>query len=112
MGIYAQVFSLRLLKDVAENIFDPAVREHVSLHFYENSDKYKIIDIIAPDPVRKPQLRCQLDYDEDLIFLNEVFAGLKSSHGFSFDTNTLIRYLDEHPELLKINSNCLEKNAR
>ena len=112
MGIYAQVFSIEILKRVAETVFDPAVREHVSLYFYENEQEYNIIDLIAPLSVRKPQIRCQLDYLEDLIFLRKVISELKTTHGFTFDTHTLMSHLENNKDLLSINMNCLERHAR
>ena len=37
MGIYVQVFRYTDLKIISDTVTDPAVREHVSLYFYENS---------------------------------------------------------------------------
>ena len=42
-GLYVQVFTLKSLLEIGEAINDPAVREHVSLYYYENPDKYRII---------------------------------------------------------------------
>ena len=76
MGIYVQVFSLDLLKDVEISVKDPAVREHVSLYFYENPSRYTLYDLIAPTDLREPSWRCQVDYPEDFLFQEKVFSYL------------------------------------
>ena len=83
-GIDAQVFPLRALEDVEARVTDPAVREHVSLHFYENPARYRVIHLMAPPRWRAPELRCQLDYPEDLRFINEVYARLAPRFGDRF----------------------------
>ena len=56
MGLDIQVFGLPLLEAVEAEISDPAVREHVSLYFYRNPEKYRIIHVLAPIPWRRPDL--------------------------------------------------------
>src|SRR5688500_15677756 len=65
-GADVQVFRLSDLEQVARTVDEPAVREHVSLHFYEHPDRYRIVHLIAPASWQAPDLRLQLDYDEDL----------------------------------------------
>ncbi|MEM7071851.1 MAG: hypothetical protein AAF403_08875, partial [Pseudomonadota bacterium] len=86
-GIDVQVFSYKNLKWVNDHIDDQAVLEHVSLYFYENPDKYHIYHMKAPDHLRAPFVRMQLDYQEDLDFIRKIYQHLEPKYGpyFSYE---------------------------
>jgi spore coat polysaccharide biosynthesis protein SpsF len=111
-GTDVQVYRLAALQDVAARINDPAVREHVTLYFYENPELYRCIHLLAPASLRWPGLRCQLDYAEDLDFIRAVYADLMPLHGPLFGLPVLIDLLKRKPELADINIHCVEKAAR
>ncbi len=111
-GNDVQVFSLAALENVALRVFDPAVREHVSLHFYENPETYKIHSLVAPPEARRPDLRCQLDYTEDLEFIRTVWRELSSIYGNKFRIEDVCALVDRKPWIREINMNCVEKSAR
>lgn len=112
MGVYVQVFRSKDLAEVANNIDDTAVREHVSLYFYEHPDKYKLINLIAPERWQGESLRFQLDYPEDLEFLKKVYAELEPEFGEEFGLEEIMQLLKRKPELIEINIHCEEKSAR
>jgi len=112
MGAYVQVFRSADIEWIANNIKDKAVREHVSLYFYENEKKYRIINLIAPRTLNYPEWRLQLDYPEDLIFLNAVYERLEPQHGEKFTLYDIQKLLLKEPELLDINKHCIERDAR
>ncbi len=70
MGEDIQVYRLSDLAEVERTISDPAVREHVSLHFYDNPQRYRIFNLFAPQRWHAPDYRFQLDYREDHQFIN------------------------------------------
>ena len=109
MGIYAQVFMLDKLKWVNENILDSSVHEHVSLYFYQNTNRYKIHELIAPGNVSYPEMRIVLDYEEDYIFLTKLYENLHNDYGLYFGIEEIIEFLNKNQELLKINQSCIEK---
>ena len=109
MGIYAQVFKLDKLKWVNDNIFDSSVHEHVSLYFYQNTNQYKIHELIAPRNVSYPEMRIVLDYEQDYIFLTKLYENLHKDHGLYFGIEEIIEFLNKNQELLKINESCIEK---
>lgn len=111
-GTEVQVFPRAALEEVEQRVGDPAVREHVSLHFFENQDKYRIIHLIAPKPLQAPELRLQLDYPEDLTLIREIFSHLEPVHGANFGVPEIIALLQAHPELREINRHCEEKPVR
>lgn len=111
-GIDAQVFRLADLEEVERTIHDPAVREHVSLYFYEHPEKYRLKDLVAPPELTQPEQRLQLDYEEDLALIREVYRHLESKHGDNFGIAETIAFLEERPELAELNKHCEEAQIR
>ena len=112
MGIYTQVFRKKDLEWVSKNINDKAVQEHVSLYFYENPEKYKILNLVAPKSYAYPEWRLQLDYPEDLKLLNEIYKHLEKDYGESFLLKEICNLINKNKHLLEINSHCIEKTPR
>jgi spore coat polysaccharide biosynthesis protein SpsF len=112
MGTDVQVFPLALLEEVERTIDDPAVREHVSLYFYEHPERYRIVHLVAPARWHAPFYRLQLDYPEDLRFIRAVYGALEPLHGPVFGIEEIMALLRRRPELVDINRHCKEKSAR
>lgn len=111
-GVDVQIFRFESLKKVAETITDPAVREHVSLYFYENPQTYRVINLIAPKAWRMPGQRLQLDYLEDLELIRSIYARLEPRLGPLFGLSDLVALLVSEPSLREINAHCEEKPVR
>jgi spore coat polysaccharide biosynthesis protein SpsF len=111
-GIDVQVFRLADLTEVECTVDDPAVREHVSLYFYEHPERYRILTLLAPPCYREPELRCQLDYPEDLRFITELYRRLEPDHGGVFRFDKIQALLRREPELREINRHCEEAAVR
>lgn len=112
MGEDIQVYRLNNLAEIERTVSDPAVREHVSLYFYDNPQKYRIFNLFAPQRWHAPDYRFQLDYHEDHRFINAVYEHLAPAYGDWFGLEEIMRLLRRKPELLNINRNCEEKAAR
>lgn len=111
-GMDVQVFKRSLLEEVRASIFDPDVREHVSLYFYKNQEKYKIFHLIPKEKWKAPDIRAQIDYKEDYIFLCQVVEALVAKYGEKYGINEFLSLLDENPNLKSINSGCVEKSLK
>lgn len=111
-GMDIQVYRLKDLEEVERRVTDPAVREHVSLYFYENPDLYRIIHLFAPERWEKPDYRFMLDYKEDLVFINEIYRRLEPLYGDDFGIEEIMAILRHEPHLVEINRNCVVKPAR
>ncbi len=111
-GIDAQVFRLADLEEVERTIHDPAVREHVSLYFYEHSERYRLKNLTAPPELTYPEQRLQLDYEDDLALIREVYRHLEPTHGDNFGIVETVAFLKEHPELADLNKHCQEAQIR
>jgi spore coat polysaccharide biosynthesis protein SpsF len=112
LGADVQVYRLTDLAGVERTIDDPAVREHVSLYFYEHPERYRVIHMLAPSRWRAPELRLQLDYPEDLQFIREVYARLEPTYGDAFGLEEIMALLRSEPALARINAHCQEKAPR
>lgn len=112
MGADIQVFRLADLEEVARTITDPAVREHVSLYFYEHPERYRVIHMFAPAGWRAPRYRFMLDYPEDLRFITEIYRRLDSIYGEDFGIEEIMRLLKDEPSLVDINISCVNKAVR
>lgn len=111
-GCDVQVFRTGDLVRVSKEIHDKAVREHVSLHFYEAKEKYRVFHLVAPSHQRFPKLRLQLDYIEDLFLVRKIYQELESKYGLFFRLDHVVDLLRDKPELAKINAHCDEKPIR
>ncbi len=111
-GVDAQVFGYETLAEVSRTITDPAVREHVSLYFYENPDRYRIHHMTAPADQRAPDIRLQMDYPEDLELIRSVYERLEPDLGPVFGVGPILALLDESPDLAALNAHCEEKPIR
>lgn len=112
MGEDVQVFRLSALEWVANHTDDPAVREHVSLYFYEHPEKYRIIHLRAPARWSAPNYRFQLDYPEDKRFIETIYKVLEPLHGPCFGVEEIMGLIRRQPELVSINIGCQEKPVR
>lgn len=112
MGIDMMIFRLLDLEEVAATVYDEAVREHVSLFFVEHPERYRVINLYAPARWYAPEYRFQLDYQEDHLFINEVYKRLEPEYGDAFGIEEIMALLKKEPSLYEINRHCMEKSAR
>lgn len=110
VGVDVLVFRLTLLEWVAQHIFDPAVREHVSLYFLQHPEKYRIIHLLAPRHLRAPDYRFVLDYPEDLEFIRAVYSRLEPIYGDGFGLSEVLALLEKEPALKEISQRIEEKS--
>ena len=111
-GINVQVFRLADLDEVARTVDDPAVREHVSLYFYEHPERYRLIHLFAPQRCWEPDYRLSLDYPEDHWLISEIYARLLPRYGEEFGTEEIVGLLRSEPSLVDINRHREQKKAR
>jgi len=111
-GMDVQVFRFRDLDHVARTVADSAVREHVSLYFYEHPERFRIIHLFAPERWKAPALRLMLDYPEDLKLITEIYRRLEPRHGDAFGLEEIMDLLRKEPALAEINSTCTAKPVR
>jgi spore coat polysaccharide biosynthesis protein SpsF len=112
MGIDIQVFRFDDLRSIECSLWDPAVREHPSLYFFEHPEKYRFIHLFAPERWHAPTYRFQLDYPEDHKFICQIYQRLEPEHGDNFGIEEIMALIRREPELVDINRHCVEKSPR
>ena len=95
MGVRVQVFSTESLEKIFRTVVDPAVREHVSLHYYEHPELYRIVNLEAPPTLRRPDIRLTVDTVQDLQFASAIYDVL-IERGIvgSFTTTDVLEVID------------------
>jgi spore coat polysaccharide biosynthesis protein SpsF len=111
IGIDVVVFRMKDLEWVEKNVFDTVVREHVSLYFFQHPERYRVINLFAPEMLFAPEKRFVLDYPEDLEFIRAIYAALEPEHGDTFGTAEILGLLERDPRLAEINQHIGKKTA-
>ena len=100
-GAGAEIVNLNVLKKISKLATEKRYREHVTLFILENPKLFKIERLDADEKLRRPELRLDVDYEEDLDFIKEIYARL-------YRPNNLIKLVDvidllnEYPELVNL----------
>jgi len=96
-GLRVQIFPTVKLRRVEKTVDDETVREHVSLYFYENPNKFKIKSVEAEDPIKRPELRLTVDTEEDFQFICSIYERLLLEGIYpDFDVKDIIRIVDDY----------------
>ncbi|WP_371362961.1 8-amino-3,8-dideoxy-manno-octulosonate cytidylyltransferase [Sporomusa rhizae] len=111
LGCSVEIFRTAALRQVEETISDPAVREHVSLYFYEHPELYNLSNSEAPQFLRHPEYRLTLDTEDDYQLIKSIYEALYSIKP-AFDLYDITRYLERNPQLAAMNRHIVQKKAR
>jgi len=111
-GTEVQVMTFEALAEVAATVDDPAAREHVTLHVYEHPRRYRIGSLRAEEQWSGRDVRLQLDYPEDLAFLNALCTRLDGDNGGAYGIGEIVRAIRADPALAAINAQCRERPPR
>ena len=99
-GYNVEVFSTKILEIVNRNAKKPSDREHVTTYITMQPKKFKKYRVDSEKDLSR--YRLNLDYKEDFELIKAIFEGLKNDE---FELEDIIDWLDNHPEILKLNSN-------
>jgi spore coat polysaccharide biosynthesis protein SpsF len=111
LGLITQVFSVKILQEVADTTQDPADREHVSLHIYEHPEKYRLHNVESHLPPEYADIRLTVDTPKDYQLIRTIYENLYPSNP-SFTLWDVLAFLKQRPELLQINQDIKQKTAR
>jgi len=106
IGFEVEVFSFATLLMAHEGATQAYEKEHVTPYIWENKqDKFSIGPIVLSPHKHKKWFRLTMDYPEDLQLLNIIYRELYKP-GAVVDIGAVLNYLDQHPEIAKINAHC------
>lgn len=111
VGFAVQVFSTRVLEEVASLTQDPADHEHVSLYIYEHPERYRLGNIESGLAEKCHAYRLTVDTPEDFSLTSAVFEALYPGNS-GFGLADILAFLDARPELLELNRGVKQKSAR
>lgn len=110
-GTDVRVFSAAALAEIAGRSSDPADREHVSLHFWENPDRYTRRNVATQLPDYAHDLRLTVDTEDDFNLVNAIFEELYPSNP-AFTLSEVIQLLHKRPDLRAMNEHVQQKAVR
>lgn len=111
IGTEAEICPFQILDEINNNSDDPANHEHVTLAIHENRNKYRLIDITAPEKETWPELRLTLDTKEDYKLISLIYEALFPNNPL-FGISEIIDYVKQNPHLMEINSAINQKVVR
>jgi spore coat polysaccharide biosynthesis protein SpsF len=110
-GTDVRVFSARSLAGIAARSTDPADREHVSLHYWEHPEQYRLRNVVTEFPAEAATLRLTVDTEDDLRFVRAVYEELYPGNP-AFTLADVIDLLAARPDIKAINANVVQKAVR
>jgi spore coat polysaccharide biosynthesis protein SpsF len=111
IGTDVRVFSTESLAEIDRISQDPADHEHVSLHYWEHPEKYRLRNVRTEMPPGVKDLRLTVDTPEDFELIRIIFEALYPINKI-FSLWDVIDFLNRKPELAKINQNIQQKAVR
>ena len=108
VGLGIELFNFKALAIAYKNAKDAYQKEHVSSHFYETPDAFKITKVVLPEDLKNPGLRLTLDTKEDLELISYIYTKLYKP-GEIFKTKEIFDLLKSEPQLKKINAHVIQK---
>jgi len=110
-GLDAQIAPLSVLQESLRIAKDAPQHEHVFLSVYENPDRFRLFNLLAPPELCRPDWRWTLDTPEDYAFITEVYARLYPQTP-CFTSADIARLLLERPEIAALNQEIRQKQVR
>ena len=110
-GTDVRVFSTDALAEIEATSDDPADREHVSLHFWEHPEKYRLRNVTFDFPPGAAQLRLTVDAPKDLELVTAIYEELYPRNP-KFTLADVISLLGQRPDLAAINAAVEQKAVR
>ncbi len=73
----------------------------VTLYISEHPEIFKILRMLPPEELRRPDIRLTVDYPEDLIVVRAIYEAFEGR--MPIPVPAIIKFLDEHPEINAVN---------
>lgn len=73
--------------------------------YFTDTGLFKVVDIEIPQELQRKDYRLTLDYPEDFEFFKKIYSHF-GADTYKTSIYDIIKYLDENPEVVKINAHC------
>jgi spore coat polysaccharide biosynthesis protein SpsF len=111
IGTDVRVFSTESLAEIERTSQDPADHEHVSLHYWEHPEKYRLRNVATELPPEVTDLRLTVDTPEDFKLVRQVFEELYPAKPI-FSLADILELFQRRPDLPEINRAVRQKAVR
>ncbi|HLM69346.1 MAG TPA: glycosyltransferase family protein [Longimicrobium sp.] len=110
-GTDCRVFTTDALDAINRTSDDPADHEHVSLHFWEHPEKYRLRNVATELPPEAAELRLTVDTPADFELVRRVYEALYPANP-AFTLWDVLELMRREPELARINQDVRQKPVR
>ena len=110
LGVYSYVVPMSVMRRIAMEATRPDEREDVTRAIWEHPETFRLVNLEAPDGLRRPDIRLTVDYPEDLNLTRAVYARLLPGRN-RFTTRDVLEVLDAEPALADLNAHCHQRSA-
>jgi spore coat polysaccharide biosynthesis protein SpsF len=110
-GTDVRVFKTDALGEINCTSYDRADHEHVSLHFWEHPERYRLRNVRTELPAEVANLRLTVDTVEDFELVREIYEELYPNSP-DFTLADVLDLLRRRPELAAINQHVQHKAVR
>jgi spore coat polysaccharide biosynthesis protein SpsF len=106
LGLSVEVFSAEALLRAAREAREPGDREHVTAYLYRMPGRFRVLRTPHPDPALS-RFRLTVDTPEDF----ELVRTLLEQLGPNAAIGEIARFLDAHPEVVRLNAGVVQRGA-
>lgn len=110
-GTDVRVFTAGALEEINECSSDPADHEHVSLHFWEHPERYRLRNVRTALPPEIAELRLTVDTPEDFDLVRGVYEELYPVNP-EFGLWDIVELLRNKPHIAALNRAVVQKPVR
>ncbi|MCH8156294.1 MAG: glycosyltransferase family protein [Nitrospinae bacterium] len=112
LGTGTEVVRVAALRRIAQTTDDPKYREHVTTWFHDHPDEGVQPRVPAPAYLRNKPFRLTVDTEKDLALMEQIFEHFHTTPSSTPDLEQVIRFLDTHPEIARLNAEVPQKDWR
>ncbi len=104
IGMDVQIYSRALLASVDLLCLEPDMRVDVTPYIYRHGERFRLLNILAPPPLSRPNYRLCVDVKEDFELIEAVHHAL-GRRGTAYGLAEIVAFLDANPALARHNLN-------
>jgi len=110
-GTDVRVFRADALAEINRTSTDPADHEHVSLHFWEHPEKYRLRNVATGLGAEAPTRRLTVDTPDDFAAISSIFEALYPVNP-AFTLSDVLDLLNGRPDITALNAMVRQKSVR
>lgn len=108
-GINAEIIARAALELAAREAAEPFEREHVTPFLYTRPDRFKLVNMQAPQELRRPDYRITVDEPVDMAMVRALVAGI-GGDPIGLSLSEIVTFLDTNPDIAAMNGGVYQKH--